>query len=215
MNDLKAENAQLRMKLLLPSSTPDRSMRGGEDSTGSCRTCMVLETQVQRLTAEIDEIRYQASTRDKNSQYENRELLEALSKESRRRSRMESIIHRQQDYIRELSHRIKETQGDLYHTSEEYHGSESGANYSPDPMREIRVPDRPWEVDMDDLFRQLDDLDEKVHDVEEQTNRLTNSTRAAFAPARADHVFPQHVSSIGSSRSSGNGVLGRIMHGTA
>ena len=219
MNDLKAENAELRRSLIVSNASQthiDELEAAGLASHGvnndswdnqpnelsiSCRACVLLEAQIDRLSSELERIRslYSGSS----VSYENRcrQLMEALSRENARRTRMESIIQRQQVHIRELTHRIRavgpiESEGEFY---DHFDQSASG------PMREPA-----WEFDMDDLNRQLQELDETVHRVDESSTRLTSTTRAAFAQTRNELGLPNPSPPPAADR----GVLGRLMHGS-
>jgi chromosome segregation ATPase len=212
VNDLKAENAQLRRELILRDTPVSNTDHPACVMTQNCSMCTVLESQVKRLSSEIDRMRAQMALAGSNSDDDVRQLLDVLAKENRRRSRMESIIYRQQDYIRDLSMRMKDIVVERSILDDRFLDKRSDSSESQEVVQDVRIPERPWELDMDDLFRQLDDLDEKVHDVEEQTNRLTHSAKAAFAPITNETTHARIL--LGPGAKNGAGVLDRIMNGS-
>jgi hypothetical protein len=220
INDLKAENAELRRSLMRVSSVPDdssgqstRLMDIGSNNicnnqTSGCRACAFLESQVERLSSEIEQLRTLCGDSSIANDTRCRHLMDALSKENNRRMRMESIIQRQQVHIRELMAHVRNiapvelAEEDNFYPGE-YHSQSSRQN------------EAVWELDMDDLNRQLEELDETVHRVEESSTRLTSTTRVAFGQgnpqggARKSDLGLPEPSTPGS-----RGVLGRLMHGT-
>ena len=229
VNDLKAENADLRRSLIaatafrssnfsadlvVPTTTDQDGDRSNgiriQDSVSTCRACLFLESQADRLMGEIESLR--SSHADALMLYETkaRQLMEALSRENQRRTRMESIIQRQQVHLRELTEKLRQiTVGD----EAEYESSYRDLDIPTSDAGRRRQPPV-WEFDMDDLNRQLDELNENVHRVEEFSNRLTSSTRVAFSqhlPGERSSVTDEAHSPT---RSIGRSVLTKLMSGT-
>jgi DNA repair exonuclease SbcCD ATPase subunit len=197
VNDLKVENATLKRALIavgmrddevddvlewsLPESQHTNAHRIEKEiqpvsRLSECKACRLLENQVDRLSDELDRLRGIQSEANVSLETKVRHLVDALSRENQRRLRMESIIQRQQSHIKELTAKLKDLTG---------LGDESEQVSFPWSITRPQVDDfldshRPWELDMDDLNRQLEELDTKVHKVEESKNRLASSTQVAF-----------------------------------
>jgi hypothetical protein len=204
VNDLKAENAELRRSLIVATTLRSSEAsfdqvdvrtigRDGDfgpghriqDSAPSCRACTFLESQVDRLLSELESLRKTHADVMIGYETKARQLMDTLSRENHRRTRMESIIQRQQVHLRELTQRIRQlTLGGIDGTSDDshFHYQSSGRPYS--TAMETREPEV-WEFDMDDLNRQLTELDDNLNRVEESSNRLSSSTRMAFSQAPA------------------------------
>lgn len=180
INDLKIENADLRKRLLALSSSSGPIL-ASQTTTNSCRLCGILESKVDRLSCDIESLR---SLRQESESCEVKDLSDTLARERKRRVRMEAIIDRQRNHIRSLYTKLDS----VYEQAEDV--SDDGVYVKPagfDSERYLRLPLEPetsaippWDIDMDDLARQLEDLDSNVQRVEASTSRLSNTTRAAF-----------------------------------
>lgn len=197
VNDLKVENATLKRALIAVGIDGQRAAEYLDDSlpesqdtityrpqqeikqvsrSSECKACLLLENQVERLSDELDRLRGIQSEASLSLETKVRHLMDALSRENQRRMRMESIIQRQQSHIKELTNKLKDLTG-LGDGSEEVSAPWSITRPQVDDFLDNH---RPWELDMDDLNRQLAELDTKVHKVEESSNRLASSTQVAF-----------------------------------
>ena len=216
INDLMAENAELRRGLIatgynvnrLRTFTSEKMDRGssldvgfGDESSEEhaseaireCRSCVLLEKQLLRSTNEVDRCKDQERNVTMALEKRIQNLTDSLSRENKRRHRMESIIQRQQMHIRELTIKLRE----LCVPQTLADNQKADALFT-------EHEEEPWELDMDDLNRQLRELDDNVHRVENSTDRLVTSTEAAFE-------MPQYIAGIPRNPSS---LLERMFNGS-
>ena len=212
INDLKAENADLRKKLIactpaIVGADPSRS------SSSRCRLCSILESKVDRLSSEIDSLRNQRHE-PHSSQIE--ELDGMLSKERHRRSRMESIIERQRSHIRFLYSKINSTSRQGVFSDDERKDllKNDGIFDSECHIEHEDSAIPPWDIDMNDVARQLEDLDNNVQRVEASTNRLSSTTQAAFSSQSTFSDRRGDMSIRNASRSK-RSVLDKLLKGSA
>lgn len=196
INDLKAENAELRKKLLVLSASP--ALQSSQNGTTSCRLCSILESKIDRLSSEIEYLRSRSNPTNPSGA---NDVSDTISRERKRRARMEVIIDRQRSHIRFLYSRLDSmTHRDGFSGNEaelDLPASDQSSAYR--FSRESDSP--PWEIDMDDLARQLQDLDNNVQRVEASSNRLSTSTRAAFLAANPGRNYRVESAKVNLDRS--------------
>ena len=198
INELKLENADLRRRLLTTPSPPNDS---SEALITSCRLCPVLEKQNSRLHEELDEARVDHSRKTTELETTIFELRMALSREFERRTRMEQIIIRQKSYIQDCLREGDYSSG--YSSDSDVHTS-PGFDNGREPRTQSKSicgprigPVPHWDVDMDDLSRQLHELNESLRRVDDHANRL-NSTANSLREPRGT-VYSQGTPSLPSS----------------
>jgi hypothetical protein len=196
VNDLKAENAELRRELFsrsafrlpiakassqtledpLESDQSDFPPANKQDQSVSiCRACCFLEGQVERISGEMANLR--AHHADVVSSYEMklRQQIDGLARESHRRARMESIIQRQQSHIKELTLKLSEFLSVDSRSAPQNRGDQTGENRASSCRNSSTI----WELDMDDLNRQLTELDDNVQRVQHSSDRLSSTALEA------------------------------------
>ena len=171
VNQLKLENALLRRDAVAINSG---CIYG---PTSSCQVCPVLQFQIDRLMKERTEARRKQTIESPPSFVDPGAYLAVINKERERRYRMESIIERQQKCINELlqtqDRRLILSPG---FDSPIHHKADSSHALPCSDFSGISLPAQtfapPWEIDIDDLNRQLCELNENVHRVELASSKL-------------------------------------------
>ena len=220
LNDMKAENAQLRRQLLARVNHNEGGDVPVSDPGHHCRVCAILEAQIDRLSHELATAREEHVQTCLSLNAEIKSLASSVMKERERRTRMEQIMERQMAYI----HQIHPGDHEDHAASESsccndpggYLNRDYGVNHDvchdEPPVESSFVP--PWDIDMDDLTRQLGELNENVHRVEVSTTRLNSSKKAVIDP----HSIPkanrnQDRTAVDSIAPKASGVLGKVFSG--
>lgn len=215
LNDMKAQNADLRRKLLVLPTVRDDAIAGSRHDRQPCRACVLLQAQVERLSRDLE---CAADSHDRTTRSLNGKLEQALSdsaKERQRTNRMQAIIERQRAYINSVRFQSGpfQNQPGLRSWSDSESSSDDVLNddgrppvaceddtLGLPPIEHGFLPS--WRMDMDDISRQLQDLNDNVGRVEASTNRLSMTTKAVFS-----------LSQRSTKPVAGGGVLGQAMTG--
>lgn len=172
VNRLTLENVAMRRDMLIMMQNVSEDTRTDSD----CQTCSVLKFQAKMLISELTELKSTQSVLPNSSSTELRAISGMLSKERERRLRLESIVSRQQSYINEISERGMLPMSPMKEVYKPEFEAES--NFARHYQADYDLDDsgtQPWDMNIDDLNRQLLELSENVQRVELASNKLNSS----------------------------------------
>ena len=175
INELKLENATLRRELLVQNA----SRCSSSVIVPGCSMCVIQRAQVEKLTSDLQELKLGRSDVSMKASTDVNSVAKLLEKERFRRMRLETIAKRQQSFINEFrdnnlrvaahlaSNKIPDNTDRVvmrYSQNDYDSGSSDASSHAI------------WEMDIDDLNRQLDELSQNVQRVEEASNRIHPSS---------------------------------------
>lgn len=202
---LRAENAHLRSLLnsMMANSVPSSDVR------------LAAVTKLTEYDNALDTW-MTGSNREKLSQLENG-ISPKLEREIARRLRMEDVIRRQQSIIKSITQNSSVRVLDEMRSNESSNSSDEIPTSSKPklpPVQALFLP--PWDIDMDDIRRQLADLSQTVCRVEDSTDKLRDSTQCIKNQSSFEGVkFLPMDRAVPVDQSKNNSMLNRIYNTTS
>ena len=189
VNELKAENGQLRMRILAGTA----GIANFNPSAGSsqCPSCSGLEDKINHLQSSLTSAMEHLARVEQSYSEDMLSADSEFEKLRTRQTRMEELIDRQRSVIASLKGYQKnpdpfgqtlpnQASGERHHgrITKDSESSFDDVDRSPShpPIEKSFIP--PWDLDMDDINRQLHDLTSTIVRVEQSTVRLGESAKA-------------------------------------